>query len=176
MAANRFDVAVLCMNVSVCLWRWSFESAPSMEAACEAVRLIPLPHQPELPRVFRVLRAHVLDVNLGDRGEGGGRKRLEHKWSLNLFFKTKQHSSFFLTWQALRLSLISTWLVWVPTHMYTWGRVRERTMRNSHMNSFADTLSNLGFNLTSLPLSSNMMSSSARSSWQKSEHFSDTEK
>lgn len=24
------------------------------------------------------------------------------------------------TWQALRLSLISTWLVWVPTHMYTW--------------------------------------------------------
>lgn len=25
-----------------------------------------------------------------------------------------------LTWQALRLSLISTWLVWVPTHMYTW--------------------------------------------------------
>lgn len=23
------------------------------------------------------------------------------------------------TWQAFRLSLISTWLVWVPTHMYT---------------------------------------------------------
>lgn len=22
-----------------------------------------------------------------------------------------------LTWQAFRLSLISTWLVWVPTHM-----------------------------------------------------------
>ena len=27
-----------------------------------------------------------------------------------------------LTWQALRLSLISTWLVWEPTHMYTWRK------------------------------------------------------
>lgn len=29
-----------------------------------------------------------------------------------------------LTWQALRLSLISTWLVWEPTHMYTWRKER----------------------------------------------------
>lgn len=31
-----------------------------------------------------------------------------------------------LTWQALRLSLISTWLVWVPTHMYTWYKKTRR--------------------------------------------------
>lgn len=31
-----------------------------------------------------------------------------------------------LTWQALRLSLISTWLVWVPTHMYTWWEKTHR--------------------------------------------------
>lgn len=31
--------------------------------------------------------------------------------------KAPEFSTQGLTWHALRLSLISTWLVWVPTHM-----------------------------------------------------------
>lgn len=41
-----------------------------MEAACEAVRLVSLPHQTQFPGLFGVFRAHVLDVNL-QRGEEG---------------------------------------------------------------------------------------------------------
>lgn len=52
----------------MCLCGGSFESAPGVEAAREAVRLVSLAHQSELPGVFGVLGAHVLDVNL-DRGE-----------------------------------------------------------------------------------------------------------
>lgn len=71
MAANTFDVFV-SVSVCVCLGRGSFEGPPGVEAACEAVGLVSLPHQPQLPGVFSVLRAHVLDVNL----ERGGRRRI----------------------------------------------------------------------------------------------------
>lgn len=49
------------------LCRGSFEGSPGVEAAREAVRLIALPHQPKLPRLFGFLGAHVLDVNLRGR-------------------------------------------------------------------------------------------------------------
>lgn len=81
-----------------------------------------------------------------------------------------------LTWQALRLSLISTWLVWEPTHMYTW---REEQLVCDHIDTYTSpppTHTHVQISVTSLPLSSSMMSSSAKSSWQKSEHFSETEK
>lgn len=44
-----------------------------MEAAREAVRLVSLPHQAQLPRMFRVFRPHVLDVDLDKEGGTGGR-------------------------------------------------------------------------------------------------------
>lgn len=65
MAANQFNVRVsVFVRVNVRLCGGSFESPPGVEAACEAVRLVSLPHQSQLPGVFGVLRAHVLDVNL----------------------------------------------------------------------------------------------------------------
>lgn len=59
----------VCVHVCVIgivsgLCRGSFEGSPGVEAAREAVRLVPLPHQPKLPRLFCFLGAHVLDVNL----------------------------------------------------------------------------------------------------------------
>lgn len=45
-----------------------FESAPGVEASCEAVGLVSLSHQPQFPGVFCIFRAHVLDVNLQRRG------------------------------------------------------------------------------------------------------------
>lgn len=49
-----------------------------MEAAREAVRLVSLAHQSELPGVFGVLGAHVLDVNL-ERGELDVEVSIEHQ-------------------------------------------------------------------------------------------------
>lgn len=69
MAANIFDVS-LSVSVHAHLWGGSFESTPGVEATHEAVGLVSLPHQSQLPGVFSVLRAHVLDVNLGRRRRG----------------------------------------------------------------------------------------------------------
>lgn len=52
------------VSVRVCLRGGSFESPPGVEAACEAVGLVSLSHQSQLPGLFGLLRAHVLDVNL----------------------------------------------------------------------------------------------------------------
>lgn len=62
----------VCVHVCVIgivsgLCRGSFEGSPGVEAAREAVRLVALPHQPKLPRLFCFLGAHVLDVNLRGR-------------------------------------------------------------------------------------------------------------
>lgn len=119
MAANIFDVS-LSVSVHAHLWGGSFESTPGVEATHEAVGLVSLPHQSQLPGVFSVLRAHVLDVNLGRRRRRYNIKMFELKCA-----HRHKNQSFSLTWQALRLSLISTWLVWVPTHMYTWGENKE---------------------------------------------------
>lgn len=66
MAAYTLDVFA---GVSVCVFLGggSFESPPGVEAASEAVGLISLPDQSQLPGVFGVFRAHVLDVNLWRR-------------------------------------------------------------------------------------------------------------
>lgn len=110
MAADRWA----SFGVRVGSRRGSFKSAPGVEASCEAVGLVSLSHQPQFPGVLCIFRAHVLDVNL-QRGGHGMRTRVE-AWT-TLLGDTNA-----LTWQALRLSLISTWLVWEPTHIYTWGK------------------------------------------------------
>lgn len=55
----------------ICLGGGSLEGAPGMEAAREAVGLVPLANQPQLPWVLRILGPHVLDVDL--RWGNGGR-------------------------------------------------------------------------------------------------------
>lgn len=62
------------MCASVCLCGGSFERSPGVEAAHEAVGLVSLPHQSQLPGVFGVLGAHVLDVNLERR------RRISKMW------------------------------------------------------------------------------------------------
>lgn len=51
---------------------WRLEGAPGVEAAGEAVLLVPLPDQTQFPGVLQVLGAHVLDVNLQAEGSGEG--------------------------------------------------------------------------------------------------------
>lgn len=73
MAADGFEACVSVVGVSmralrVCLCELGFERPPGVEAAAEAVRLVSFPHQTQLPGWLRLLRAHVLDVNL----QGGG--------------------------------------------------------------------------------------------------------
>lgn len=67
-----FDVSVQLISVPcrVALRGRRLEGAPGVEAAGEAVRLIPLPDQTQLPGVLRVLGAHVLNVNLQAEKEG----------------------------------------------------------------------------------------------------------
>lgn len=154
-------------RMRVGLWGGSFESTPGVEASCEAVGLVSLSDQPQFSGVLCVFGAHVLDVNLRRRG-----RIVDTGVRLEPPAGASPHRRTTLTWQAFRLSLISTWLVWEPTHMYTWWR--ERLVRH-HANTNAAP-AHVQISVTSLPLSSNMMSSSAKSSWQKSEHFSETEK
>lgn len=127
------------MRVNVPLCGGSFESPPGVEAACEAVRLVSLPHQTQLPGVFAVLSAHVLDVNL-KRRRGWERVKVRcgdeiYKSDTIHLTQMNKHTNFslLLTWQALRLSLISTWLVWVPTHMYTWNKERKWCHDDVHL-------------------------------------------
>lgn len=61
------SLAVCVIGIVFGLCRGSFEGSPGVEAAREAVRLVALPHQPKLPRLFGFLGAHVLDVNLRGR-------------------------------------------------------------------------------------------------------------
>lgn len=95
--------------------RWGFaEDTPGVEAAGEGPGLVAFPHQAQLAGPRGVLGAHVLDVDLGcgTRSEPTRNGR-ETRGAM----KAPEFSTQGLTWHALRLSLISTWLVWVPTHM-----------------------------------------------------------
>lgn len=65
MAANRSDVFLLAC---VRLCGRGFEGSPGVEAAHEAVGLVSLPHQSQLPGVLGVFGAHVLDVDLEEDG------------------------------------------------------------------------------------------------------------
>ena len=87
------------------------EGAPGVEAAGEGVLLVALAHEAQAAGPLVLLRAHVLDVHLGGRqGVGEGSPSLGPSPRPSL-------GPSLLTWQAFRLSLISTWLVWDPTHM-----------------------------------------------------------
>lgn len=82
-----------------------------MEAAGKGMLLVALADQAQAAGMFVLFGAHMLDVHLGERT----------CVSLGQAFQTIPAScsppSTQLTWQAFRLSLISTWLVWVPTHI-----------------------------------------------------------
>lgn len=86
------------------------EGAPGVEAAGEGVLLVALADQAQAARPLVLFGAHVLDVHLGGQTGMSPRSSQTPRPGLAL-------PSSWRTWQAFRLSLISTWLVWVPTHM-----------------------------------------------------------
>lgn len=55
---------LVSVSVRIHLGGGSFERPPGVEAARKAVGLVSLSNQSQLPGVFSVFRAHVLDVNL----------------------------------------------------------------------------------------------------------------
>lgn len=107
MAAIAFN-AFVGVAVCVCLWGWGFESPPGVEAACETVGLISLPHQSQLPGVFSVFRAHVLDVNLKEDRERGSVSRMWiWNWSSNIYKYTQTNLAGFETKLDLNLTGLS---------------------------------------------------------------------
>lgn len=87
------------------------EGAPGMEAAGEGVLLVALADQAQAARPLVLFGSHVLDIHLAD-GMGRELRAVLADPGPGLGPPPTR-----LTWQAFRLSLISTWLVWVPTHM-----------------------------------------------------------
>lgn len=86
------------------------EGAPGVETSGEGMLLITLTDKAQAAGMLVLFGSHVLDVYLVSR----------MCVSLRPFRSLGAASalpSTQLTWQAFRLSLISTWLVWVPTHI-----------------------------------------------------------
>lgn len=86
------------------------EGAPGMETSSEGMLLVALTDKAQAARMLVLFGSHVLDVHLVSRTCVSLRP-------FRLLGSALALPSTPLTWQAFRLSLISTWLVWVPTHM-----------------------------------------------------------
>lgn len=86
------------------------EDAPGMETSGESMLLVALTDKAQAAGMFVLFGSHVLDVYLVSRMCVSLRP-------LRLLGSASALPSIPLTWQAFRLSFISTWLVWVPTHI-----------------------------------------------------------
>lgn len=180
------------------------EAAPGVEAAGEGPGLVAFPHQPQLAGPRRVLGAHVLDVDLGQStapavpavpGGGGpwppwGRIRPGWGWGWTPSPRgdggvpescLQTAPGPYLAGFEAQLDLH---LAGLGAHPHVDLRKGAQPGSGSGVPPVAGCPPGCGVSpwgeggprLTSCPLSSSMMSSSARSSWQKSEHFSDTAK
>lgn len=160
------------------------EHAPGVEAAGEGPGLVAFPHQPQLAGVCGVLGAHVLDVHLGQSIQGWDSPaqssapprsgpRGEKKVPKSSPTQSQHGGRSYLARLEAQLDLHLAGLGAHP-HVDLQKGSAAGLSPQSHQKIWAQE--SLMPQLTSRPLSSSMMSSSARSSWQKSEHFSDTEK
>lgn len=86
------------------LRRGGFERTPGVEAAREAVRLVALPHQAQLPRMFGFFRAHVLDVNLKKSSGEGHHVGNTQGTTMSTYMKVTTHLAGFETEFDLHLA------------------------------------------------------------------------